>query len=87
MRTRVHHPQHLAPRRADSPCDLVDGPFRDLTGDWRFEAIGDRGIEGAVSGGIRIQKSSTAAALNAAFETMCSTIVDAFVVRAQKIYT
>ena len=35
---------------------LTHGPFRDLTGDWRFEAIGERGSPRALSSRIRVQE-------------------------------
>ena len=65
---------------------LVDGPFRDLVGEWRFEPIGTRGSRVSFRVEFEFKSRLTAAALGAAFEAVCSTIVDAFVARAQKIY-
>ena len=65
---------------------LVDGPFRDLTGEWRFEPIGERGSRVHFRVQFEFKNRVMAAAFNAAFEAICSSIVDAFVVRAQKIY-
>jgi ribosome-associated toxin RatA of RatAB toxin-antitoxin module len=65
---------------------LVGGPFRDLTGEWRFEPIGERGSRVHFRVEFEFKNRLAAAAFNAAFEAICSTIVDAFVVRAQKIY-
>jgi ribosome-associated toxin RatA of RatAB toxin-antitoxin module len=65
---------------------LVDGPFRDLIGEWRFDAIGERGSRVSFRVEFEFKNRLTAAALGAAFEAVCSTIVDAFVARAQKIY-
>jgi ribosome-associated toxin RatA of RatAB toxin-antitoxin module len=66
--------------------DLVDGPFRNLTGEWRFDGIGERGSRVHFRVEFEFKNRLTAAALGAAFETLCGTIVDAFVLRAQKIY-
>ena len=66
---------------------LMHGPFRDLTGEWRFEAIGTRGSRVQFRVEFQFKNRLTAAAFNAAFESMCGTIVDAFVLRAQKTYT
>jgi ribosome-associated toxin RatA of RatAB toxin-antitoxin module len=65
---------------------LMHGPFRDLTGEWRFEAIGTRGSRVQFRVEFQFKNRLTAAAFNAAFESMCGTIVDAFVLRAQKTY-
>ncbi len=65
---------------------LVDGPFRNLTGEWRFEPIGERGSRVSFRVEFEFKNRLTALALGAAFEALCSTIVDAFVVRAKKMY-
>jgi ribosome-associated toxin RatA of RatAB toxin-antitoxin module len=65
---------------------LVDGPFQNLTGEWRFEAIGERGSRVQFRVEFEFKNRLTAAAFNGIFEALCNTIVDAFVVRAQKIY-
>jgi len=65
---------------------LVDGPFRSLAGEWRFEAIGDRGSRVQFRVEFEFKNRLTAAAFNAMFEALCATIIDAFVLRAQKIY-
>jgi ribosome-associated toxin RatA of RatAB toxin-antitoxin module len=65
---------------------LMHGPFRELTGDWRFEPIGTRGSRVRFRVEFEFKNRLTAAAFNSVFEAMCGTIVDAFAVRAQKIY-
>jgi ribosome-associated toxin RatA of RatAB toxin-antitoxin module len=65
---------------------LVDGPFRALTGEWRFDAIGERGSRVSFRVEFEFKNRLTAAALGAAFESLCGSIVDAFVARAQKTY-
>jgi ribosome-associated toxin RatA of RatAB toxin-antitoxin module len=66
---------------------LVHGPFRDLKGVWRFDAIGDRGCKVQFKVEFEFKNRLTATAFNAIFETLCATIVDAFAQRAQKIYS
>ncbi|HEY2145675.1 MAG TPA: type II toxin-antitoxin system RatA family toxin [Steroidobacteraceae bacterium] len=66
---------------------LTHGPFRDLKGEWRFEGIADRGSRVTFKVEFEFKNRVTAAAFNAVFETLCSGIVDAFVRRAQQIYT
>jgi len=65
---------------------LVDGPFRSLSGEWRFEPIGDRGSRVSFRVEFEFKNRLTAAAFNGIFEAVCGSIVDAFVLRAQKIY-
>jgi ribosome-associated toxin RatA of RatAB toxin-antitoxin module len=65
---------------------FVDGPFRNLAGQWRFEPIAERGSRVNFRVEFEFKNPLTAAAFNAVFESMCGTIVDAFVMRARKIY-
>jgi ribosome-associated toxin RatA of RatAB toxin-antitoxin module len=66
---------------------LTHGPFRDLTGAWAFEAIGDRGSRVHFKVEFEFKNRLTSAAFNAVFETLCGSIVEAFATRAKKIYT
>jgi ribosome-associated toxin RatA of RatAB toxin-antitoxin module len=74
-------------RNAQILMQLIEGPFRNLTGEWRFDAIGERGSRVSFRVEFEFKNRLTAAALGAAFEALCSTIVDAFVLRARKIYS
>lgn len=65
---------------------LVEGPFRQFTGRWQFTPIGDRGSRVNFHVEFEFKNRLTAVAFNAVFETLCGTIIDAFVSRAQKIY-
>jgi ribosome-associated toxin RatA of RatAB toxin-antitoxin module len=66
---------------------LMHGPFRELTGEWRFEPIGTRGSRVYFRIEFEFKNRLSAAAFNAVFESLCGTIVDAFVLRAQTIYS
>ncbi len=66
--------------------NLVDGPFRNLLGEWRFDPIGERGSRVSFRVQFEFKNRLTAAALGPAFESVCGTIVDAFVSRAQRMY-
>ncbi len=78
--------RNVSRQDAEIMMHLVDGPFRALTGQWRFEAIGARGSRVSFRIEFEFKSAFMAAALNAVFESLCGTIVDAFVQRAQKIY-
>ncbi len=73
---------------ADRQIDmrLTHGPFRDLKGAWHFEAIGARGSRVHFIVEFEFKNRLTAAAFNAVFESLCGSIVDAFVTRAKKVY-
>jgi ribosome-associated toxin RatA of RatAB toxin-antitoxin module len=71
---------------AQISMQLLHGPFRDLNGVWRFDAIGNRGSRVNFRVEFEFKNRLTAAAFNAVFETLCGSVVDAFVVRAQKVY-
>jgi ribosome-associated toxin RatA of RatAB toxin-antitoxin module len=65
---------------------LMHGPFRNLTGEWRFEPIGTRGSRVHFRVEFEFKNRLSASAFNAVFESLCGTIVDAFVLRAQAVY-
>jgi ribosome-associated toxin RatA of RatAB toxin-antitoxin module len=65
---------------------LVHGPFRNLVGEWRFEPIGTRGSRVHFRIEFEFKNRLSARAFNAVFESLCGTIVDAFVLRAQAVY-
>ncbi len=66
---------------------LIEGPFKQLQGQWNFKDIGEHGcrvsfdIEFAFSGLI-LQKT-----LSPIFNEICARMVDAFVVRANQVYS
>jgi ribosome-associated toxin RatA of RatAB toxin-antitoxin module len=65
---------------------LTRGPFRDLNGEWRFEDIGAAGSKVQFRVEFEFKNRLTAAAFNAVFESLCGSIVDAFAMRARKVY-
>jgi ribosome-associated toxin RatA of RatAB toxin-antitoxin module len=71
---------------AEIHMQLMHGPFRDLIGEWRFEAIGTRGSRVHFKVEFEFKNRLTATAFNAIFEALCGTIIDAFVLRAQSMY-
>ena len=71
---------------AEIHMQLMHGPFRDLTGAWRFEAIGTRGSRVYFQVEFEFKNRLTATAFIAIFEALCGTIIDAFVLRAQTMY-
>ena len=73
-------------RDAEIMMNLVDGPFRKLSGQWRFNPIGERGSRVSFRVEFEFSNPFTAVAFNAVFESLCGTIVDAFVARARQIY-
>ena len=68
---------------------LVDGPFSNLQGEWRFLPIGD-GLQRACKINFSLTYGFDSSALQAVvapvFDGVASSLVDAFVKRAQKVY-
>lgn len=64
----------------------VGGPFRHMSGEWRFEAIGERGTHVHFRVEFEFKSRLVAASLNSVFEAAYGATVDAFVMRAQQIY-
>jgi ribosome-associated toxin RatA of RatAB toxin-antitoxin module len=73
-------------QNAQIHMQLLHGPFRNLVGEWRFEAIGTRGSRVYFRVEFEFKNRLTAHAFNAVFEAICGTIIEAFVKRAQAIY-
>ena len=68
---------------------LVDGPFSDLDGTWRFLPIGAAGTASCrVEFDLRYAFSSRAleAVLSPVFDRVANTFVDSFVQRAEQVY-
>ena len=65
---------------------LVDGPFRTLSGTWRFSAIGSSGSRVSLRLQFAFANPLNAWLLEPVFEHTCNSLIDAFVARAQVIY-
>lgn len=68
---------------------LVDGPFSNLDGEWRFNPVGDPGqrackVELDLNYGFR--NAALAAVVGPVFDRIAGTLVDAFVKRAEQVY-
>lgn len=66
--------------------ELVDGPFTDLRGEWRFEPLGESGSRIALTMRFQFENRLMDRLLAGAFETTCNRLVDAFVRRADVVY-
>jgi ribosome-associated toxin RatA of RatAB toxin-antitoxin module len=68
---------------------LVDGPFSDLDGEWRFHSVGDAS-QRACRINLELRYGFDNAALSALvgpiFDKVTGTLVDAFVKRAEQVY-
>ena len=68
---------------------LVDGPFSNLDGEWRFNPVGDAGqrackVELDLNYGFK--NAALAAVVGPVFDRIAGTLVDAFVKRAEQVY-
>jgi len=68
---------------------LVDGPFSNLDGEWRFNPVGDPGqrackVELDLNYGFR--NAALSAVVGPVFDRIAGTLVDAFVKRAEQVY-
>jgi len=76
---------HLDPPEAMT-MELVEGPFSELHGDWRFKPLGDAGCQVDLHMRFAFSNPVKDLVLGAAFEQTCSRLVDAFVARAAVVY-
>ena len=69
---------------------LIDGPFSNLSGGWTFSPVGD-GSQRACKVGLNLHYGFSSAALSAVvgpvFDKIASSLVDAFIKRAEQVYT
>ena len=65
---------------------LVNGPFKRLTGVWRFKAISDDACRVELEMDFEFNSRILSALLGAAFTKICDSMVQAFVSRADKVY-
>ena len=65
---------------------LVDGPFRQLAGRWRFTQLGDAGSKVELDLEFEFASSVIDALFGRFFEDICSSLVDAFTRRADELY-
>lgn len=64
---------------------LVDGPFRKLSGAWRFTPIDENACKVELAIDFEFKSRIMAAVLGGAFSKICDTMVAAFVKRADEI--
>lgn len=76
--------------RLDPPdtmtLELVEGPFRELYGEWQFKALGDSGCQVDLQMRFSFSNPVKDMVLGSAFEQTCNRLVDAFVSRAAEVY-
>jgi ribosome-associated toxin RatA of RatAB toxin-antitoxin module len=65
---------------------LVRGPFKTLTGLWRFEDLANRGCKVGLRMCFEFSNPMLSLLLSRTFEKSCSELVDAFVARARTAY-
>lgn len=78
--------RNVLKRNESISMDLVSGPFRTLTGGWRFEALGDDGCKVMLDLEFEFENTLTDRVLGRFFEDTCNSLVDAFVRRATLLY-
>jgi len=65
---------------------LLGGPFRHLSGGWRFVALGDTGSKVSLELEFQFESRMVDAMFGPFFEETCNSLVDAFIARATFIY-
>lgn len=65
---------------------LVEGPFKYLNGVWRFEKLGDAGSKVGLDLEFEFSNKLLGMTFGPVFSKLASSLVDAFIQRAQKVY-
>jgi len=73
-----------APHRID--MQLVQGPFKSLSGAWTFEDVAGRGTKVGLNMRFEFANAVLALLLTRSFEKNCNELIDAFVARARAVY-
>ena len=79
-RNRLTPPGHMS-------MELLDGPFSNLQGSWNFSPLGDTGCEVQLQVDFEFASRAQDLLFGAGFEKICNELLDAFVVRAQALYS
>lgn len=65
---------------------LVDGPFRRLSGEWRFEPLGDAGSKVSLALSFEVSSRFMAGAFSRGFARVADRLVKDFSLRADAVY-
>ena len=65
---------------------LLDGPFEQLSGEWRFEPLGENAAKVFLNLQFKFKSKLLDMSLSSIFTKIANTQLDAFVARANKIY-
>ena len=66
--------------------ELVDGPFKHLSGGWRFRDLGDEGSKVSLELEFEFRSRAVDLMFGSFFEDTCNALVDAFSKRAAVVY-
>ena len=66
--------------------ELVDGPFKQLHGRWRFNSLDDDGCKIELKLSFEFKRGLAAAVIAPAFTRIANGLVDSFCQRAQELY-
>jgi len=78
-RNRLTYPERIQ-------LSLVDGPFDELEGDWRFETIGEEACRISLDLRFSIRNRLLSMAVGPVFEQIAATLVQSFCDRAKALY-
>lgn len=66
--------------------ELIDGPFDELTGEWRFEPLGENAAKIHLDLQFKFKSMLIDIALSPVFKNIANSQLDSFVARAKYIY-
>jgi ribosome-associated toxin RatA of RatAB toxin-antitoxin module len=66
--------------------ELLNGPFRQLSGGWQFRSLGDAGCKVTLALQFEFDSRIVDSIFGAFFEEICNSLVDAFTQRAADVY-
>lgn len=66
--------------------ELLDGPFRQLSGEWRFSSLGATGCKVTLELEFEFDSKMADLMFGSFFEATCNSLVDAFTERAAAVY-
>jgi len=75
----------LDPHRSIA-MSLVKGPFKSLTGIWRFEALGDAGCKVSLDMEFEFSSKLLGMTFGPMFSKIAGTLMDSFIERAKVVY-
>ncbi|MFK8053333.1 MAG: type II toxin-antitoxin system RatA family toxin [Woeseiaceae bacterium] len=79
--------RNIRARGEQLEMQLLDGPFSHLHGVWKFESLGEQGSKVSLNIDFEFENMMVGMMFGGFFEQTCNSLVDAFIRRAEDVFS